>query len=329
MHAKRKKRLLGFPSDHQVHGCEKLLLTTGNQTVSCKGKTVGCLLGTPRHKPDLLHGAHESVHESTTDTSHTQHSQEIPHSLHLLEVTRKRVIPGNGIGTISQILMMQQLESSGLDSIQTLGDFDHVGDTVSLLNTQSDFAMFWILVVVFVGHQPFVNTKDTAGLQDTADFAIHALEAGRVNGSLDSIDGVEAVVREGHLHKVTLLESEFVGETLAFGVAGGALDLVVVVVEADDVDAGKFDNLASGTADTAADIEHFHAFLEAHGVSEVVLVTGDGLTEGFAVCEAAEVEGGSPSVFVQVGREVVVTISIVSTVNYSCLCIGRLTGESR
>lgn len=41
---------------------------------------------------------------------------------------------------------------------------------------------------------------------------------------------------------------------------------------------------------------------------EVVLVAGDGLVEVFAVGEAAEVEGGAPPVFVDVGGEVVIAM---------------------
>jgi hypothetical protein len=38
-----------------------------------------------------------------------------------------------------------------------------------------------------------------------------------------------------------------------------------------------------------------------------VFVTGDGLVEGLAVCEAAEVEGLAPAILVQVGSKIVVT----------------------
>jgi len=42
-------------------------------------------------------------------------------------------------------------------------------------------------------------------------------------------------------------------------------------------------------------------------VCEIVLMAGNGLVEGLAVGEAAEMEGGRPAVFVEIGDEVVVT----------------------
>jgi hypothetical protein len=48
--------------------------------------------------------------------------------------------------------------------------------------------------------------------------------------------------------------------------------------------------------------------LNADAVGEVVLVTGDGLVEAFALGEAAKVERLAPAVFVEIGREVVVTV---------------------
>ena len=87
---------------------------------------------------------------------------------------------------------------------------------------------------------------------------------------------------------------------------GGTLNLVVVVVEAGNVGASELGNLTGRAADTAADVENLHALLDADAVGEVVLVSGNGLVEGLAGRETAEVEGLSPSVFVQVGRQVVV-----------------------
>lgn len=84
------------------------------------------------------------------------------------------------------------------------------------------------------------------------------------------------------------------------------LDLVVVVVDAYDVDACEFNHFARGTADAAADVEDELFFGEVHAVGEVVLVAGDGLSEWFVFGEAAEVEAAAPAVFVEVGCEVVV-----------------------
>jgi hypothetical protein len=64
---------------------------------------------------------------------------------------------------------------------------------------------------------------------------------------------------------------------------GGSLDLVVVVVQTGDVSTCELGNLASGTTNTAADIENLHTLLDTNLVGKVVLMTGNGLVEGFAL----------------------------------------------
>jgi hypothetical protein len=107
-------------------------------------------------------------------------------------------------------------------------------------------------------------------------------------------------------HEVTLGELELVRETLLLGVMCGTLDLIVVVVQANDVDARELDNLTRGSSDTASDVEHTHVVLKTHLVCKVVLVASNGLVEGLAIGIAAEVEALAPTVLIQVGREVVV-----------------------
>lgn len=62
--------------------------------------------------------------------------------------------------------------------------------------------------------------------------------------------------------------------------------------------AGKLGYLAGRTADTAAHVKDLHTLLDADTVGEVVLMAGNGLVEGLAVGEAAEVEGLAPTVLV-------------------------------
>lgn len=112
--------------------------------------------------------------------------------------------------------------------------------------------------------------------------------------------------RSESYHEVTLGELELVRETLLLGVPGGALDLVVVVVQSDDVDARELDNLSRRSTNTAANVQDAHVVLEVHLVCEVVLVASNGLVEGLAVGITAEVEALAPTVLVQVSREVVV-----------------------
>lgn len=89
---------------------------------------------------------------------------------------------------------------------------------------------------------------------------------------------------------------------------GGALNLVVIVVQAGNVSAGKLGNLTSGTANTTTDIKDLHVFSDANAVGEVMLVAGNGLIERLAGREAAKVERLAPSIFVQVGCQVIVAV---------------------
>lgn len=107
-------------------------------------------------------------------------------------------------------------------------------------------------------------------------------------------------------HKVTLDKGQLLGETLLLGIVRCSVDLVVVVVETGDVASGELCNLTGWAANTAANIEHLHALLDANAVGQVVLVAGNGLVEGLAGGEAAEVEGLAPAVLVQIGGQVVV-----------------------
>lgn len=116
-------------------------------------------------------------------------------------------------------------------------------------------------------------------------------------GDLHSIEGIRL---ETHLHKVALNELVLIRQPTKFCVVRRTIDLVVIVVQSDNVDAGKSSNLPSRTANTAANIENSHPFSETHHVCEVVLMAGDSLVKGLAFVEATEVERLAPAVFVEV-----------------------------
>lgn len=96
------------------------------------------------------------------------------------------------------------------------------------------------------------------------------------------------------------------GKSLLLCVVCGALNLVIVVVQADDIGARELDDFSCRATDTTANIQNPHVLLQTHDVGQVVLMTGDGLFERLAVRESAEVERGTPAVLVKVGGEVVV-----------------------
>lgn len=91
---------------------------------------------------------------------------------------------------------------------------------------------------------------------------------------LTSVEGILAELL-GELHEVTLDKTDLVLEASIFGVLLGARDLVLVVVQADDVDVSEARNFTRGTAHTAADVEHPHSRAKRHLRREVVFVAGE------------------------------------------------------
>jgi hypothetical protein len=298
--------LLGLPANHEVHGCEELLAATSDQSIGGHGQRVGGLLGALGRKANGLERADEPVRGTAADVGHTDERGEVPDALHVLELAADGPVPGQLVGAVGQVLVDLELEAGGLHGGDGNLDLLHVADTITELNAQADLAVVRIVVVVFVGHQPLVDAEDAAGLENAEDLAVDALETGSVDGGLDGVDGVEGVVREVHLHEVALGEGDLLVKTLLLGVHGSALNLVVVVVEAHDVAAGELCDLSCGSADTAADVQHSRALLDAHLQGQVVLVSCGGLLEGLALAVAAEVEALSPTILVQVCGKVVV-----------------------
>ena len=152
------------------------------------------------------------------------------------------------------------------------------------------------------------GTHHSSGLEHLHDLAVHALPRRRVDGRLDGIHRVEAVLAKllRELHKVADDELHALLEARALRVHARAPDLVLVVVQADDVHVRELRDLARGPADAAPDVEHAHAGLEVHLEREVVLVPREGLVEALALVVPREVEGRAPAVLVQARRTVVV-----------------------
>lgn len=317
--AMRNDALLGLATDHEVHGREQVLLSTGDQAVGGQRQTGGRLLGTSGGQLDRLKDTGEFVDAPTSPVRHTRNGEEVVHGLDVLHVTRQGPVPGEGVVADGHVLVAEKLKASGLHGGEGLLDPAHVGDTITLLDAETNLTVSEVVVVVVLGHEPLVDTESTTGLEHTVNLAVDALEGGGVDGSLNGVDGVEAVVLEGHLHEVALDEVELLGQTLLGSVGGGAVDLVVVVVEASDVGARELGNLTRRATDTAANVQDPHALLDVHRVGEVVLVAGNGLVEGLAVGEATEVEGLAPAVLVQIGRKVVVVLRKGGVLGGSCL----------
>jgi hypothetical protein len=99
-----------------------------------------------------------------------------------------------------------------------------------------------------------------------------------------------------------------VGQTLLLSIPCRTLDLVVVIVQANNVDPSKLDNFSGRASDTAAHVEHTHALFETHHVGQIMLMPGNSLQEGLAVGKATKVKTLSPAVLVQIRSQVVVTM---------------------
>lgn len=112
-------------------------------------------------------------------------------------------------------------------------------------------------------------------------------------------------------HEISLDELQLVGQTLLESIVSGTVDLVVVVVETSNVSTSELGDLAGRAADTTTNIEHLHVLLDAHAVSQVVLMSGNGLVKRLAIGKAAEVERLSPAILVQIGRKVVVAARVI------------------
>ena len=91
-------------------------------------------------------------------------------------------------------------------------------------------------------------------------------------------------------HEIALHKFQLVCNTLLLGIPCSTINLVVIVVQSGDVRAGKFGNLSCGSTHTTSNIEDFITVFDADFGGEVVFVAGNGLIEGFTVCETAEVE---------------------------------------
>lgn len=125
---------------------------------------------------------------------------------------------------------------------------------------------------------------------------------------LDGINSIERVLSKllSELHEVTFGKGDLVLETSLFGVLPSPLDLEVVVVQSDNVSVGELGNFPGGSTNTASDVEDAHTRFELHVCREVMLVAGKRVGEGFALVEAGEMEGLSPTILIQLSGTIII-----------------------
>ena len=186
-------------ADHEVHGCEQLLLATSNKAVGGESQAVGCLLSALGCQTDGLEAADELVNDATANLGHAKDGGDIANGGDVLQLARQRPVPGVGVVTVREILVVLQDETGSLHGGKSDLDLLHVGDTVTDLDAETDLTVVGVVVIVRISHEPLVDTEDTAGLEHTEDLAVDALEGGGVDSSLNGVNSIEGVVRERHL----------------------------------------------------------------------------------------------------------------------------------
>ncbi len=107
-------------------------------------------------------------------------------------------------------------------------------------------------------------------------------------------------------HKITFCETQLVCKAFFCSILCCSFDLIIIVVQADNIGAGKLCYFSSRSSYTASDIQDLRTFSHTHHVGKIMLVSGNGLVEAFSISESTEVEGSTPAVFIKIGCEVVV-----------------------
>lgn len=190
---------LRLPRHNKIHGRKQLFLPALDQTIGSDCKAVSRLLCSRRHEPDPFQRANCIMGDVTSPFRHTCNRDHIPQRLRHAQIPIEGVIPGPGVFACSEVFVEFELKAGGSDGLEALGDADHVRDSVALLDSKADAAVLGVVVVVGICHEPFVNAEDAAGFEHAENLGVDALEGGGVHGGFDCIDGVKAVVWEGHL----------------------------------------------------------------------------------------------------------------------------------
>lgn len=138
------------------------------------------------------------MRERPSQPSHAEGVEQVAHRLRVSPATRvQRPIPRARIWSFGHVFVLDHLEPGCLEGAHGFGCLDHICDAVSLFDVDADLAQTEIFVVVLFRHDPFVDAKDAAGLEDSEDFGVHVLQGRGVDCGLDSVDRVKGVVFEG------------------------------------------------------------------------------------------------------------------------------------
>lgn len=85
---------------------------------------------------------------------------------------------------------------------------------------------------------------------------------------------------------------------------------------------GKLDDFSCWSANTTSDIQHSHSRLDANAARQIMFMSVHGCLEGFSIGKSTKVKCLTPAIFVKVGRQVVVSVSVPRVSNLPSLVGG-------
>ena len=140
MYRKRRKTtkraktclILRLAANHEVHGSEEVLLRAGNEAVGALGEGIAGLLSSWWCEANLLEQSGEAVHQGAGGVCHAEDSEEVEIRLHVLHLSGNRPVPWERVSTVGEILVVEKIETGGLDGRYTLGNGNHEGTDVRL-----------------------------------------------------------------------------------------------------------------------------------------------------------------------------------------------------
>ena len=118
-----------------------------------------------------------------------------------------------------------------------------VGQRVTVLDVVLDLVVLGVGGIVLVGHDPVETSEQRTGLQRLVDLSKARRLVRGVARRLHGVRRVDGLGCEGQVHEVALLGAAQVLQAASLVQDVGALDLVRVVVDTDDLGAGEASDL--------------------------------------------------------------------------------------
>ncbi len=199
-----------------------------------------------------------------------------------------------------------ELEPGCTQCSMNVRDTGNIGQAVPGHDVVLDPLVLGIARIDPVGEAPLVACKTGSRPQHAKNLPEQRRLVGCVHRRLDGKCSVVAIVPFWNPHVVTLNEATQRADVpcLQFG----ALDLVGVVVDANDAGPGTARQVAHWSADPAPDIDDFRPGFQGQPVGDALLVPEQRRLEAFAATPGREVKALAPAELVEVGRQVVVVI---------------------